>query len=125
MDLLKAIHVTSALISISGFILRCWWMLQDSPRLKMRLTRVLPHIIDTILLASAIMLALRIEQYPLTTAWLTAKLIALLAYIGLGMVALRFGKTRKTRMTAFFLAVLVFVYLVSVAITRSPVPGLN
>lgn len=118
MDVLKTIHVTAALISISGFVLRCVWMLRESPRLKMRWVRVAPHIVDTVLLVSAIMLALRIQQYPLTDSWLTAKVIALLVYIGLGMVALRFGKTPKTRTSACVLAILVFVYILAVAVTR-------
>jgi uncharacterized membrane protein SirB2 len=125
MDILKTVHVTAALISISGFVLRCWWMLQESPRLNMRWVKIAPHTVDTILLVSAIMLALRIHQYPLTSTWLTAKVLALLVYIGLGMVALRFGKTQNTRAVAAVLAVLVFTYMVAVAVTRSALPGLS
>jgi uncharacterized membrane protein SirB2 len=83
-----------------------------------------PHVVDTVLLVSAILLALRSAQYPLVHAWLSAKLLALLAYIALGSIALKYGKTRRVRVLNFCLALAVFVYIVLVAVTRSPVLGL-
>jgi len=120
MDILKAIHVGSAILSITGFVLRGIWMLQGSPLLKARATRILPHVVDTVLLVSAIALALRSAQYPFVHAWLSAKVLALLAYIVLGSVALKYGKTRRIRTLSFGLALLSFLYIVSVAITRNP-----
>ena len=124
MDLLKAVHVGSAMLSISGFVLRGVWMQQDSPLLRARVTRVVPHVVDTVLLLSAIALALRIAQYPFVHAWLTAKVLALLAYIVLGSFALKRGRTRRTRNIAFAAALGVFLYIVAVAIARSPAAGL-
>jgi len=125
MDILKAVHVGSALLSISGFVLRGVWMLQDSPLLKARATRIFPHVVDTVLLLSAIVLALRIQQYPFVHAWLSAKVLALLAYIVLGSLALKYGKTRRVRTLSFGLALLSFLYIVLVAITRNPTGGLT
>ncbi len=124
MDILKAIHVGSALLSISGFALRGVWMLQGSPLLKARVTRILPHVVDTLLLGSAIALALRSAQYPFVHAWLSAKLLALLAYIVLGSIALKYGRSRRLRTLSYGLALAVFLYIVGVAITRSPAAGL-
>ena len=124
MDILKAIHVGSAMLSITGFVLRGIWMLQGSPLLKARATRIVPHVVDTLLLGSAIALALRIAQYPCVHAWLSAKVLALLAYIVLGSIALKYGKTRRVRVLSFGLALAVFLYIVLVAVTRSPAPGL-
>ena len=124
MDLLKAVHVGSAVLSITGFVLRGVWMQQDSPLLRARVTRVLPHVVDTVLLLSAIALALRIAQYPFVHAWLTAKVLALLAYIVLGSFALKRGRTRRARNIAFAAALGVFLYIVAVAIARSPAAGL-
>ena len=112
------------MLSISGFVLRGLWMLQDSPLLKARATRIVPHVIDTVLLLSAIALALRIAQYPFVHAWLTAKVLALLAYIVLGSFALKRGRTRRTRNIAFAAALGVFLYIVAVAIARNPAAGL-
>jgi len=124
MDILKVVHVASALLSISGFVLRGVWMRQGSPLLKARATRIVPHIVDTVLLVSALALALRSAQYPLVHAWLSAKVLALLAYIVLGSIALKYGKSRQVRVLCFVLALAVFAYIVLVAMTRSPVLGL-
>ena len=124
MDILKAIHVGSALLSIAGFVLRGVWMLQGSPLLKARATRILPHVVDTLLLGSAIALALRIAQYPFVHSWLTAKVLALLAYIVLGSIALKYGRSRRVRALSYGLALGVFLYIVAVAITRNPAAGL-
>jgi uncharacterized membrane protein SirB2 len=124
MDILKAVHVGSALFSITGFVLRGVWMLQGSPLLKARATRILPHVVDTVLLVSALALALRISQYPFVHAWLTAKVLALLAYIVLGSIALKYGRSRRARALSYGLALGVFLYIVAVAIARSPAAGL-
>ena len=124
MDILKAVHVGSAMLSITGFVLRGIWMLQGSPLLKARATRILPHVVDTLLLGSAIALALRIAQYPFVHSWLTAKVLALLAYIVLGSIALKYGRSRRVRALSYGLALGVFLYIVAVAITRNPAAGL-
>lgn len=123
--LLKMIHVGSVILSYSLFFLRGIWLMQDSVNLRQRWVKILPHIVDTLLLTSAIALAMTIQQNPLDNSWLTAKVTGLLLYIGLGMIALRFGKTRKTRITAWIAAQCVFIYIVLVALTKSPVPGIG
>jgi uncharacterized membrane protein SirB2 len=115
----KLIHIITATLSISGFVLRGIWKLTDSPLLRQRWVRIVPHVNDTLLLGLGLWLAFSIRQYPFVHAWLTAKIVAILAYIGLGMVALRFGKTRAVRVTAFAAALAVFAYIVAVALTRS------
>ena len=117
--LLKNIHITCALISISGFILRGIWMIRSSPWLHHPWTRRLPHVVDTLLLATALVMVYQSAQYPFVHHWLTTKVLLLLLYILLGMVALRWGKTRTIRITAWVLAVMVFIYIVVVAMTRS------
>ncbi len=121
---LKHIHITCAVLSGLGFCLRGWWMLTGSPWLKHRLTRTLPHIVDTVLLGSAIAMAVMSGQYPFAQAWLTAKLVGLLAYIGLGTMALKRGRTPAIRARIFLMAVLSYTYIVGVALSKSPVWGL-
>ncbi|MDP3135550.1 MAG: SirB2 family protein [Burkholderiaceae bacterium] len=122
--LLKHLHVTCVVLSGLGFCLRGWWMLRDSPRLSQRLARVAPHVIDSLLLGSAIMMAVLSGQYPFVQGWLTAKFLALLAYILLGMMALKRGRTKTIRIRFFILALLSYAYIVSVALTRNALPGL-
>ncbi len=123
--LLKMVHVGSVILSFSLFFSRGIWLIQDSENLRQRWVKILPHINDTVLLVSAILLAIAIQQNPLEHAWLAAKIFGLLVYIGLGMVAMRFGKTRKTRIAAWVAALFVFAYIVLVALTKSPVLGVD
>ena len=120
--LLKYLHVGSVALSGAGFLVRGIWMLQDSPLLARRWVRVAPHLVDTVLLASAIALALMLGQYPLVHGWLSAKVLGLIAYIVLGTIALKHGRTRGIRIAAFCGALLVFAYIVAVAITKSALP---
>lgn len=117
---LKTIHIGSVVLSYLLFFLRGIWMMQNAANLKQRWIKILPHVIDTVLLGSAIALAFIIQQNPLNDAWLTAKVTGLLFYIGLGMIALRFGKTRSIRIGAWIAAQCVFIYIVLVALTKSP-----
>lgn len=123
--LLKHLHVGCVVLSGSGFVLRGVWMLRDSPVLARRWVRVSPHVLDTVLLASAIAVAVASAQYPLTHVWLTAKVLGLVAYIALGTIALKRGRTRAVRMAAFCGALLAFAYIVAVATTRSALPYLG
>ena len=118
MTLLKSIHILTVLISISGFILRGIWMIKDSPHLQQRWVKITPHINDTILLITGITLAIRIQQYPFVHGWLTAKLIALLLYIGLGMLTIRHGRSKQQRIITWLAAIVVFIYMVGIARTR-------
>ena len=122
---LKYLHIACAVLSVSGYFLRGLWMMQDSPRLQTRWVRVVPHIIDSLLLVSAIALTIRLQQYPFVHDWLTAKVLALVAYIVLGAIGLKYGRTRKIRVIAWAVALLTFAYLVAVALTRQPLPFLT
>ena len=114
------LHYTCVVLSGSFFLLRGIWMLTESALLEHKLVRILPHVIDTVLLCAAIALMVATSQYPFMVGWVTVKLILLFAYIGLGVFALRRGKTKAQR-TAFFVAALaVFGFMYTVAITKSP-----
>ena len=118
---LKHLHITCVVLSGLGFSLRGWWMLRESPLGQHRLTRILPHIVDSILLGSALTMAWLSGQYPFVNGWLTAKLCGLIAYILLGTMALKRGRTRTIRARYFGLALLAYAYIVSVALTRNPI----
>jgi uncharacterized membrane protein SirB2 len=116
-QILKHVHVTSAALSIAGFVLRYLLMLGRSPLLGSRAARVLPHVVDTVLLGSALAMAWMIGALP---AWLTVKIVALLAYIVVGSIALKRGRTMASRAAAGLVAIAVFAFIVSVALTKSP-----
>jgi uncharacterized membrane protein SirB2 len=118
--LMRALHIGCAAVSIAGFALRGLLMLARSPLLESRFARVAPHVVDTVLLASALWLSWRIAQYPFVHDWVTAKILALIAYIVLGTIALKRGPTLAIRATAFAAALAAAGYIVSVALTRDP-----
>lgn len=120
--LLKQLHVTAVVVSGSLFALRGWWMLIDSPLLQRRWVRSVPHVVDTVLLASALALVALLAQYPFVHSWLTAKVVALVAYIVLGSVALRRGRSKRVRAAALVAALAVFAYIVAVALQHRPLP---
>jgi len=119
---LKMLHMTCALLSILGFTLRGILKLQGSALIEKKFFKIAPHIVDSVLLLSAIALSVMIDQYPLTDGWLTAKVIGLLLYIFLGLVTLRFAKTQPIRLLAFILAIVVFAYIATVARSHNPFP---
>jgi uncharacterized membrane protein SirB2 len=121
---LKSVHVGSVVVSAVGFVVRGLLMLAGSPLLRERWMRIAPHIVDTVLLTSAIALALLLHQYPFINGWLTAKVLALLAYIALGSIALKRGPTRSIRFVAWIGALMALAYIIAVARVHDPRGGI-
>jgi uncharacterized membrane protein SirB2 len=119
---IKHLHITFAALSGILFLTRGIWVLRASAMLQQRWVRIVPHVVDTLLLASALTMVVWSGQYPFVQNWLTAKVVALVAYIALGTMALKRGKTREARIAAFIGALVVFGYIVTVAVTRQPMP---
>jgi len=117
---IKTVHMTAVALSIAGFCARGAGALWGAAWVRGRAARTLPHVVDTVLLASAITLAWMLRQAPGQSGWLTAKVVGLLAYIALGMLALKPGRPFGVRAAAFAAAVATFGYIVSVALTKSP-----
>lgn len=122
LKLVKTIHIICAACSVSMFFVRGVWHAQSSIRLRQKWVRYTPHVIDTLLLASGVVLMTLTGQYPGTAPWLTVKLIAVVIYIGLGILAFRFARSNQTRLLVWLAALAVFAYVVSIALTRQIVP---
>lgn len=120
METIKWIHVGCGLLSGSGFFVRGLLMLRESTLLQARPIKILPHVVDTFLLISAIVLASQWGWAALQQPWLVAKIVALMIYIGLGMAALRAGRPKSLRVLAWLMALGMFGYIVAVAVTKSP-----
>ncbi len=113
--LIRAFHMLCAILSFSGFALRGYWMLKESPKLQSKPAKVLPHIVDTLLLLSAIVLVIMSGFYPITTSWINIKIVLLIAYIVLGTIALKRGKTKQIRTVTFVLALISVLAIFAVA----------
>lgn len=122
---IKHIHHLTVALTAMGFVARGVGMLVGAQWVKGKPARVLPHIVDTVLLLSGITLAVMLRLDPLAAPWLAAKLIGLLVYIGLGVVALRAGRSLRIRAAAWVAALLVLGWMVSVAITKNPLGWLG
>ncbi|CAH2791286.1 MAG: hypothetical protein CBCREVIR_1379 [Candidatus Burkholderia crenata] len=115
---LRSVHMTCAALSILGFVVRYIWMLRESPLLQKRVVKILPHIVDTLLLLSAIGLVGIIGFGP-NAAWLSAKVVGLIVYIVLGTLAFKRGRTKSARAVFGLLAIILFAFIASVARTHN------
>lgn len=112
---MKHLHLTFIALSLILFCVRGFWMLKQSNNLHKKWVRIAPHIIDTGLLASAIAMLISYPLLPWQHPWLIAKIVALVLYIFLGTIAFK-----KRNAPAYFAALATFVYIASVAVTKSP-----
>jgi len=110
---IKHLHVTAVGLSITLFLIRAWWSITESSLLQARVVRILPHVVDTVLLVCGVILAAMIGP---NQPWILTKIVLLLVYIGVGTTAIKRGKTRRTRLIAALISVAVFAYIVGVAI---------
>lgn len=118
----KHLHVTAAVLSILFFIIRAYWSVSGSALLQTRVVKILPHVIDTILLIFGVILAAMIGP---SQPWILAKIVALVFYIGVGTIAIKRGKTPRSRAIAAVIAVAIFLYIVGVAINHNPLSWLS
>ncbi len=118
---MKHLHMTFAALSFIGFFIRGIWMLTNSGMLQKKWVKIAPHVIDTLLLLTAITL-FTLSSYIDLPGWISAKIIGLVFYIGLGVIALRPNFTKPVRTGAWLAAMLVFFYIASVAVNKNPMP---
>jgi uncharacterized membrane protein SirB2 len=118
---IKHLHMTLAYVTIAGFAVRGLLSLADSPLLRRRWIRIAPHTVDALLLACGVALAVQLHVDPRYQGWLAAKLVALLAYIGFGIVAMR-ARRRPVKAACYVAALVSVAYILAVATTKSVVP---
>jgi uncharacterized membrane protein SirB2 len=117
---IKLIHQGAVSLSFAGFVARGLGAIADASWIRSRWAKTVPHVVDSVLLISALSLVWMLRINPGVTPWLLAKIVGLFVYIGLGVVALRPGSARPLRAAAWMGALTVFAYIVSVAITKNP-----
>lgn len=118
--ILKNIHMSFALISFSGFLLRSLLMFTGSPLLQKRWVQILPHVIDTVFLLSGFSMAFMLNFGLFSQAWLAMKILLLMFYLLFVGIALSRGTTLLVRSISFALAILTFFYIVGIAINKTP-----
>jgi uncharacterized membrane protein SirB2 len=123
--LLKQLHVTLAVLTACSFCLRGYWMLARSPHLQATWSRWLPHVVDTLLFLTGLTLAIGLSMSPQAHPWLAAKLLAVVAYVVIGSVALKRGRSYRQRALALILSLLVLAYIFGVALHHDALVGLG
>ncbi len=118
---LKDAHVALAYLTVAGFVVRGIWSVIGSPLREQLWVRIAPHVIDTLLLALGVTLAVMLSISPLEHAWLNAKIIGLLAYIGFGVMTMR-ASSRPVKLVGFVCALTCVGYIFAVALSKQAWP---
>jgi len=113
----KNLHMAAVGLSIVFFIIRAYWSVTGSALLQLRPVRIVPHVVDSVLLVCGVILAVMIGP---AQPWILTKIVLLVAYIGVGTIAIKRGRTRATRLVAALTAIAIFLYIVGVAIRHDP-----
>ena len=122
---IKSLHISLAALSLLGFVIRGCWSIAGSALLQQRWVKIAPHIIDTLLLTTAVLLMIILQQHPGNQAWIAAKLVALVIYIVFGTFAIKRAPSAAGRAIFFGLAIATFVYITGVAIAHHPASWLR
>lgn len=117
---IKLVHVIFAAGSIGLFVLRGAFTVLAARPLTQRVWKVLPHLVDTVLLAMGIWLAVLLRLNPVHVTWLGVKILCVIGYIVLGVLAFRLRRPRRLRLGMFVSAILLFAFIVSIAILQDP-----
>lgn len=121
----KYLHVFCVIASVSGFALRGMLKMEGSSLPGHRALQVLPHAVDTVLLLSAAVLVVLSGQYPFVAPWVTAKVLGLLVYIGLGIAFMHHPKSPVREKLLFLLALSAAVYIILVAVSKQALPVID
>jgi uncharacterized membrane protein SirB2 len=121
--LIKQIHIGFAVLVVCSFCLRAYWIITGSPHLRPRWARWTLHVLDTLLFAAGLTMAIGLSISPLTHSWFAAKLIAIVAYILIVGIALKGERTRGARVMAVLSSLLVLGYIFAVALHHDPWAG--
>lgn len=125
--LIKQLHILTVAITIVLFLLRFAWQRTGSAMLNRRWVRIVPHINDTVLLLTGVLLMVITHFYPFSPqgSWLTEKLLGVIIYIALGFVALsRRPRSDRARWIAFAIALLALIIAIKLAVTKMPFLGI-
>lgn len=114
----KHLHLTAVALSIVLFVLRFLWLRRHSPMIQKKWVKVVPHIIDTVLLISALSLCVILAQYPFVNGWLTAKVVGVVCYILMGLWALKWAQTTVMQWVGFAGALAWLAFTAKVAVTK-------
>jgi len=113
---LKLLHILCAAASLMLFIVRGSITVLLAKVLTAQIWKWLPPVVDTLLLAFGVWLAVLLQLNPLHVTWLGVKLLCVIGYIVLGVLAFRLRQPRWLKVGLFTAAILLFGFIVSIAV---------
>ena len=116
--MLKFLHLSLVLIAIFSFVGRVILSETRPELLKQKIFKIAPHIINTLLIISGFVLVFQGDWLASNYGWIIAKLIALIGFVGLGILTLK--SRGSQRWMAFTATMCCFVYIGIVAVTKNP-----
>mgnify|MGYP005987354721 CR=1 FL=1 len=119
--MLKHLHMTLAVLSISLLTLRFIWMLANSAKLQAKWVKITPHVIDTFLLIIGVVMVVQLSINPIEQLWLGEKLLAILAYIFTGYYTLKVARNKPMQIIGYLGAMGWVMLIVRLAMTREPI----
>lgn len=117
---IRFVHILAISLSGSLFALRGIGILAGARWPQATLLRYLSYSIDTVLLTAALMLMTILPAAMFANHWLTVKLVLVVAYIVLGVYALRRGATSRVRAACYIAALLAFIAIIGIARAHHP-----
>lgn len=118
---IKHFHLLLIGLSVGLFLIRFILSEMKSPILQKKWLKILPHIVDTLLIVSAVTLCVLIEQYPFVNAWVTEKLLALLLYVFMVTLALKMARTVFMKYIGLLGAISWVAFAGMVAVSKQPI----
>lgn len=115
---IKFIHVFAACFTILGFVLRAVWSLAKSPLLTHKTTKILPHLIDTLLFISGFFLMIQSRYYPTDHPWMAMKFLSVILYIISGFYVLRWARTNFQKTIGLCLGLILLTYIILLAVFK-------
>lgn len=116
---LKHLHLTFVALAFLIFLTRGFWLITGSPLINRKWAKIAPHAANGIMLISGVALAIYLQISPLAASWLSAKLIAIVLFIGLGVATIK-APSKKLRISFFILSALCFIQILLIATTKNP-----
>ena len=122
---LKYLHIVSVAAGFSLLFVRGLWAMQSYPAPQEKWVRVVPHVVDAVLVLSAVaMLAMSpLSGWP--GDWLTVKLALVAVYAMLALYLFHGAGPLATRILAWLLGLLVLLFITTIAVLRNPLGVLS
>ncbi|MDQ6962663.1 MAG: SirB2 family protein [Mariprofundaceae bacterium] len=121
---LLPLHLTLVGMLMCIFIWRVSYIWQGKVIPYRWLKRGLPDVVDTSVLVSGLILAIRFELTPWEDDWFAVKLLAIVIYIGAGFFCFSSKRVRTSQRWAAALSLCMLFYIVALVATKQIFLGL-